>query len=82
MINFNDINVLSVLKTNNCINNMKSFTIKQIEENAGLSNSKIRYTVKPLVAGGFISEGYQEGNASTYWITTKGLEELRKAEGE
>lgn len=75
-----DLNVLNCLRQNNCISPMKSFTIKEIAENTNLSNSRVRYTVKPLLAGGFIGEGYSTGNASTHWITPKGINELAKTE--
>lgn len=77
MLNKNDIKILYCLHTAGCTNDMKSYTIKKISEITELSNTKIRYTIRSLLAGEYIREGYSSGNASTYYITDKGKEVLR-----
>lgn len=56
---------------------MKSFTIKKIVEETNLSDTKVRYTTRYLLAGEYIAEGFTVWNATTYYITAKGNEVLR-----
>lgn len=73
----NDIKILYCLFQAKCTNDMKSFTIRKIEEETKLSNTKIRYTIRSLLSGEYIREGYTSGNAATYYIVNKGIEVLR-----
>ncbi|MDK2932799.1 MAG: hypothetical protein PWP27_609 [Clostridiales bacterium] len=77
-MNKNDIKILYALYKNQCTNEMKSFTIKKIQEETGLSNTKIRYTIRGLSMSGYLGEGFQSGNASTYYITLKGIGLLKE----
>lgn len=76
-----DIKILYCLHKANCTNDMKSFTVKKIIEETELSNTKVRYTIRALLAGEYIGEGFNIGNASTYYITDKGKEVLRGCNG-
>ena len=77
-MNKNDIKFLYCLYKNECTSELKSFTIKKIQENVGLSNTHVRYTKKLMLVEGYINNGFQDGNASTYYITQTGLAKLKE----
>ena len=52
-------------------------TINEIAESTGLSTKKVRQTIKTFIECGFAENGIKKGNAATYIITIRGLEELK-----
>ena len=51
-------------------------TVKEIIEKTGLSDKKVRLTLKNFEEEGFISRGLKKVKADTYLLSTKGFEEL------
>lgn len=78
----NDFLILSIILKNSCMSEMKSMTIKEIQENTKLSYAKIRITLNNFLQDGFINEGIKKVNAKAFYISEKGMDRLLQISGE
>ena len=73
-----DIEILYVLCTNKQFSSLSSFKIKDIINH--IESSFAYYTfvnrIKKLVNSGYIANGFKDGNANTYYLTSKGIKFL------
>jgi DNA-binding MarR family transcriptional regulator len=80
MMNKNDIKILFTLAQNECISQLKSFTVPKIAKESGLSISKVRNTMHMLNALNYIVEGFPDGCSITYYITESGINYLKEVQ--
>lgn len=74
----NDYRVLYQLYQMDCTNGMKSLTIEKLSELTKLSVSKVRKTIAEFKKLLYISEGVPQRCAKTYYITKKGINNIKK----
>jgi Fe2+ or Zn2+ uptake regulation protein len=72
----NDYKILKMLLENGCKNKIKSLTINDISQMAGLSIPKVRVTIKLFLMMSYVNEGATNKAAKTYYITSSGINEL------
>jgi hypothetical protein len=73
-----DIKILQALFKNECTNELKSFTIKQLQSYLSeFCYSKIHSTLNSLSLGGFVARGFKNSRADTFYITNNGISILR-----
>lgn len=76
----NDYKVLSRMfdvKQNIGLSKIKGITRKSLTEKTGLSYTKVRMAVSLLMEYGFVDMGIAKGKEMTFYITEKGLLELK-----
>ena len=73
-----DIEILYVLCTNKQISSLSSFKIKDIIQNTEFKLAYYTFVnrVKKLVDIGYIANGFKDGNANTYYLTSNGVKFL------
>jgi hypothetical protein len=77
-VNKSDIKVLQTLYKSECTNEIKSFTIKQLQNYLSeFCYSKIHNNLISLSIGGLVARGYKNSRADTYYITENGIRILR-----
>lgn len=74
MMTKSDIYVLGIIKKIDATNPLKSAPVATLSKNINLSHTKIRTALKILINDGYVSEGYMQKNARTYYITESGIE--------
>lgn len=57
---------------------MLSITVKGIQKETNLSIVKIKNTLKLFIEDGFVINGIPKRTAKTYFMTEKGIKELKK----
>lgn len=72
----NDIYILGSIKKIDAINPLKSVPVSSLCSNINLSHTKIRASIKTLIANELVNEGYMQKNAKTFYITQKGIDLL------
>jgi hypothetical protein len=73
-----DIKILQILFKGECTNELKSFTIKQLQIYlTEFCYSKIHNTLVSLSLGGLVARGFKNSRADTYYITENGIKILR-----
>lgn len=76
----NDYKVLSRMfdvKQNIGLSKIKGITRKTLTEKTGLSYTKVRMAISLLMEYGFVDMGIAKGKEMTFYITEKGLLELK-----
>lgn len=76
----NDYKVLSRIfdvKQNIGLSKVKGVTRKNLTEKTGLSYTKVRTAISLLMEYGFVDIGIAKGKEMTYYITEKGILELK-----
>ena len=71
-----DIQIIYSLYTNEKVNPLQSYKIKQIQEyNKDLDLAYYTYSlrIKKLIKANMINEGTKDGNARTFYITKEGI---------
>lgn len=74
----NDYRILHEFMKSEATNEMKSRTIKYIKKKTGLSDSKVRKTIKKFRKIGYINQGAWLGNSKTYFITESGINKINE----
>lgn len=74
----NDVLILDALEEMDCINQLKAMPIRKIIDEVNLSPTTVRSIVKGLTVGKLVSKGLGSGNATTYYITSEGLQYLKE----
>jgi predicted transcriptional regulator len=73
-----DIKILQILFKSECTNEIKSFTVKQLQIYlTEFCYTKIHTALVSLSLGGLVSKGYKNSRADTYYITENGIKILR-----
>lgn len=78
--NNNDISILRSImdkETNRGLSKAKGTTIEQISKKTNLSVPKVRSTVKKFKDEGWIDEAIKVVNSKSYYVTQKGIDELK-----
>ena len=75
-MNKNDYKLLMILDKDECNSSVKSKTAARIATEANLCGSKVRRTLNEFVNMNYVKEGMKEGNARSFYITSKGKEKL------
>lgn len=78
-INTNDILILKAIvnkEDNRGLSKAKGSTVNQIQLACGLSDSKVRKTLKKFIEEEWVGEGVKVLNIKRYYVTEKGLKEL------
>lgn len=75
--NKTDYEILHFLINGEFYTEFKSCTIKIMIRELKFSESKIRLAINNFIKDGYVKEGIKQGKSKTYFITDKGLEELR-----
>lgn len=68
-----------ILDTTSCLkatNALGSVTVSDLVGATKLSHTKIRSSLKALMAEGYIAEGFKDFNAKTYYITQTGQDKV------
>lgn len=72
----NDVRILDTLNQKKCLGKAQALTIKKILEIISLSDTKVRSTLRVLVAVGYVDYGLDNVNAKTYYLTAEGIKYL------
>lgn len=81
-LSIRDIKILSLLNSQeiNTEYNAKPFEqigeLYQLNSNSTISESTLRRSLKTLISGGYVGNGYKRGNIKTYYITILGIKLL------
>lgn len=74
-----DFLILSILKANGAVNQLRAMTIREIveaEEDCAYKDNTIFKRLQPLEHIGHVDRGLKESRASTYYITKAGVRYL------
>lgn len=74
----NDYKILSIFSKNGCTTELKSHTIKYLQEATELSYDKVRNTIQYFIKLGFLKEGARQHRTKTYYITREGIEKMKE----
>lgn len=78
MLSKSDYKILYQLYEYGCFNQLKSVTVEKLSNMSQLSVSKVRKTIKQFIQVSYVCEGIRECNAKTYYITKKGINNIKK----
>jgi RIO-like serine/threonine protein kinase len=73
-----DIEILKILYTNDCSNELKSYSITKILQHTKYRYSKVHNDLNKLCTANLIEKGLKSERAETFYITEKGKDELRR----
>lgn len=79
-LNSNDYKILESIvdkEKNRGLSRGRGSTLQQLVEKTGFSDVKVRNTIKVLLEMGLIEEGVKKVRARTFYISEKGIEELK-----
>ncbi|HAU85067.1 MAG TPA: hypothetical protein DCW90_06090 [Lachnospiraceae bacterium] len=74
----NDMHILDAIRTCKAENALRGVPVSSLVPKTNLSHTKIRSSMKTLIAAGYVEEGFMQKNARTYYITESGIELIRK----
>ena len=72
-----DVEILQILGKNDCISEVKAFSINKILAFTGYKYSKVHGDLSKLLTAEYIQRGLKNERAETYYITEKGIAKLR-----
>lgn len=81
-MNRNEVLVMEELLNRDCLNQLKSSTIKTLANSIGVSYYSIRNIIRGLVIGEFCGIGLKKGKSETYYITSKGINKIKELKEE
>lgn len=80
-LNKNDYNVLIQLYDNNCLSEIRSYSVESIAARTKLSIAKIRKTITLCIDLGYVSEGARDNRKKRYYLNPDGVVKMKKELG-
>lgn len=76
-MNKNDCKLLYTLYTEGCLDSFQSVTATNLCELTEFGGTKVRKTLNEFLEKGYVREGLKKSQARTFYITEKGIENLK-----
>lgn len=72
-----DFELLEVMVKAKSFGPYQGLTIKELVEKSNYSHTKIRSSMRVLIANKYLQEGFMNRNAKTYYVTDEGIELMK-----